>query len=450
MNPLEKVLARMAELKPRIEALGNAEELTDEQRSEWSTVTDEWRALEARKADLEERAAMAERASKVTYRPAVPGTEDTSTDIRSLERSGELRTHALRAVDKAKHLRSDMGDSVVGILERDDAVGEYAAKLVLATGTPEYRASFRQYLKTGRVDEQIERAWSHTTTAVGAVIPWTLDPSLILTGAGASNPFRQISRVVQIGPTRDGWNGATVAQVTSGYLGAASAFSDNAPATTVPNIPVYKYGCYIPISFEAFEDTDLATDVAMLLADSRDNLEATSFATGTGSSEPTGVSYAVAAVTASRVSATTGGAFAVADIYKVHQALPARHRLGANAANRSWIASVTMINNARQFATANNYHGFLTDLGGGQPPQLLGDQLHESSAMSSTSTTGQDVLLYGNFSRFVIVDRIGMSIEFIPNVVDGSGLPTGQRAWLMHGRHGSNVTDAAAFRQLRL
>jgi predicted phage gp36 major capsid-like protein len=71
--------------------------------------------------------------------------------------------------------------------------------------------------------------------------------------------------------------------------------------------------------------------------------------------------------------------------------------------------------------------------------------------MSSSLTTGQDVLLYGDFSRFYIIDRIGFTTEFIPNLFDTStGRPTASRGWLSHWRTGSNAVDTNAFRLLRL
>jgi hypothetical protein len=107
--------------------------------------------------------------------------------------------------------------------------------------------------------------------------------------------------------------------------------------------------------------------------------------------------------------------------------------------------SVAIIDTTRQFATSNNYHAFLTDLTNGQPPRLLGDQLLEASTISASITTGQNILLYGDFRRFLIIDRVGVSTEFIPNVFDqASGRPSGTRAWLMHWRVGSGIARAPA------
>ena len=59
--------------------------------------------------------------------------------------------------------------------------------------------------------------------------------------------------------------------------------------------------------------------------------------------------------------------------------------------------------------------------------------------------------MFGDFRQFQIVDRVGVSTEFIPNVFDqASGRPSGTRAWLMHWRFGSGVRDANAFRVLLL
>jgi HK97 family phage major capsid protein len=57
-------------------------------------------------------------------------------------------------------------------------------------------------------------------------------------------------------------------------------------------------------------------------------------------------------------------------------------------------------------------------------------------------------LLLGDFSRFVIVDRVGMSVEYIPTLFGASQRPTGQRGWYAYWRTGSDVTDGNAFRLL--
>ena len=45
--------------------------------------------------------------------------------------------------------------------------------------------------------------------------------------------------------------------------------------------------------------------------------------------------------------------------------------------------------------------------------------------------------------NYVIADRVGMSIEFIPHLFGGNRRPTGQRGWYAYYRVGANVVDRA-------
>ena len=69
--------------------------------------------------------------------------------------------------------------------------------------------------------------------------------------------------------------------------------------------------------------------------------------------------------------------------------------------------------------------------------------------MSGATTSGTIMAILGDFSQFVIYDRIGVNVEYIANVVDGSGVPTGQRGLVAYKRVGSDVTDLDAFRLLK-
>jgi len=456
MNPLEYTNARMQELKPRIAELGSAERsLTDEERSEWDRITVEWDELEERKTDLEERSRRAVAAGKVDF--TFNKTPDPfQVDLRNGSR-GEVigaARNVLETIEK-KFAKREHGENVARLVDRGDAVGELAARLAITTGTQEYRDAWLAAMTGGqgderllqRANEQYRAMTAGTGSSGGYMVPLMLDPTMVLTGAGSYNPFRRVANVKQINTLT--YNGATAAQVTAGLLTENAAYTDNSPTVSQVQIATYKIGAYIPASFEAFEDIDaLASDVLMLFADARDNYEATQFATGSGSA-PHGVVADVGAVTASRVSPATGGTYAVADLYSVHGALPPRYRY--NGDSLAWVSSVQTIDKTRQFGTSNNYANFLVNLVPGAPESMLGSPIIESSAMSSSYTTGQDILLYGDFSRFYIIDRIGLSTEFIPNVFDQStGRPSGTRAWLMHWRVGSGTADTGAFRLLRL
>lgn len=455
MNRLEYVAERMKEIKPRYDELSQKPTLEEAERSEYQTLSDEWDRWNADLVDLQERSARAANASTIDFN-VIKRDDPFKAELRGASRQ-QVIDHGLAAIERSqkRFARPEHGDAVTRTMKAGGNVGELAARLAVTTASDEYAQAWVNYMSGRHYDGALlerakdeYRAFTAGTGGTGGyMVPLYMDPTFVITGNGSYNPFRQVANVKQI--TTAVYNGSTAAQVTAGRLGEGSAFSDNAPAVGQVQITPVKAGAYLPASFEAFEDIDnLASDAGMLLADAKDNLEAQWFATGSGS-DPQGVITGVAASTFSVVAPTTGGAYAVADVYKVHSALPARFRRNAGG-SRAWVMNVGIIDRTRQFATANNYHAFLTDMTNDAPSRLLGDQLIEASEMSASVTTGQSVLLYGDFSRYYIVDRVGLATEFIPNVVDGSGLPTGQRAWLAHWRVGAKVADANAFRLLTL
>jgi HK97 family phage major capsid protein len=69
-------------------------------------------------------------------------------------------------------------------------------------------------------------------------------------------------------------------------------------------------------------------------------------------------------------------------------------------------------------------------------------------SINAAATADNYLLAYGDWSNFVIVDRIGTTIELIPNLVGANRRPTGQRGALMWFRTGSDVVVNEAFRLL--
>ena len=60
----------------------------------------------------------------------------------------------------------------------------------------------------------------------------------------------------------------------------------------------------------------------------------------------------------------------------------------------------------------------------------------------AAATENNYVLCYGDCSNFVIVDRMGTTIEPIPNLVGTNRRPTGQRGALLWFRTGSDAVVA--------
>jgi HK97 family phage major capsid protein len=81
---------------------------------------------------------------------------------------------------------------------------------------------------------------------------------------------------------------------------------------------------------------------------------------------------------------------------------------------------------------------------------LLGRRAFEISNMDPTVDAGQHnyVLAVGDWSQFLITDRVGTRIEVAPLLFGPNRRPTGQRGFYAWFRTGSDVQIANAFRLL--
>lgn len=71
------------------------------------------------------------------------------------------------------------------------------------------------------------------------------------------------------------------------------------------------------------------------------------------------------------------------------------------------------------------------------------------SAINAAATENNYMLIYGDVARgFFIVDRVGSTLELIPNLVGANQRPTGQRGALLWARTGSEVVVPQALRLL--
>jgi HK97 family phage major capsid protein len=289
-----------------------------------------------------------------------------------------------------------------------------------------------------------ERGLTLTAANGGAMIPTHLDPSVVLTNAGVVSPLRAISRVVPI--MTNVWNGVSSAGVTFAWSTEGGDSSDIAATYLQPSVTAYKYHGTVPVTIEAFEDiSGLGDEVARELADGRERLLGAAFATGSGSGQPTGIVTAIAAAGGSgnpRLYVhATNNAFTSADVIGTQNALGSRYQPSAR-----WASSLTYGNRVRAFGDDKYFNRTVT-LDQSVSERILGKPWHEVSDMTTTlSTATNNALVYGDFSNYLIAERVGMEVEFIPHLFStGNGLPNGRRGWYAHGRVGADSINDTGF-----
>lgn len=462
----DQIIARLGEIGDELEKLDvdaldeQSEARFDELTSEGDELRTKLEAVEVREA---RRSELLERARSTPERKfdGVPNVNTRSkadpydlNELRFDTTGSELRARAASAIEETVgDLDHDHRERATEIVRRFDDPRGTLAKRVLATGTPAYRSAF-QKLAGGHgnmlnADEQqaLSRAQSLTAGEGGYAIPFTLDPTIIMTNDGAANPFRQVSRVETI--TTDQWNGVASSGVSGGYAAEASEVDDDAATLTQPSVDVERWDVFVPFSFEVGQDwANLESDIRMMVAEKRDEFDVTAFTTGSGSNQPTGIITELDG-TGSELAPATAETFAVADVYAVEAALPPKYRRTSSQAQ--WMAALGTAQTIRQFDSGGGAD-LWERIGAGTPARLLGYPFYENSAMDSATdidagaNADNFILLLGDFRNYLIVDRAGMNMELVPHLFDTTtNRPSGQRGFLAWGRTGAGSLNDNAF-----
>lgn len=466
---IEEMRARLAAIPDELRAIdteaGEAR-LNEEQQSRWDALETEERETTEALRVAEETAARDERIAERRARWGSVQVTPTRTDPFDLAdmrhaSTGDLVTRAHAAFETPT--RGANTDHVQELLRKIDVLAESddegessqgaeLARYALVHGSAVYRSAFKAWFNAGKrglspvltAEEAsaVRASMSLTSANGGYALPTLLDPTLIKTGTATSNPVRAISTVKQ--GTQDKWNGVTAGAVTTYWKAEGSAFTDGSPTTGGVQVDAAMLTAYVTGSYEIFQDSNLLADLPGLIGEAIDFAEGTAFISGSGSDAPLGIVTAISATAGSTVTATTRGSFTSAsyvDTKALWSALPVRFENSAR-----WLMNkVTWRTISEQMIGTTGIPIIqMTD-----KDTLLDLPVVRASDMASATTSGNVLAVLGDFSRFIIYDRLGVNIEFIQNVVDGSGLPTGQRGLVAYKRVGSKPSDVNAFRFLK-
>ncbi|HEX6254374.1 MAG TPA: phage major capsid protein [Euzebyales bacterium] len=467
---MDEIDARLGQIDAELEVLaGRSDPLTADDERRFRELEQEFGRLRTLRGELER----VERA--VAGGSTIPGSSLGSgpSDARSFggdpwqRRSGalasspaDLRGRAVAAVERTAGVPVDGQQRLADAFDHHEpgtSEGDLLSRWAVASSDPAYRTAFAAlvrdpmnghrswsadeldaYRRAETVSRQLEIG---TDAGGGFMVPFQLDPTIMLTSAGSVDPLRRISRVVTA--VSDVWHGVSSAGVTAEWLAEHAEAADATPTMAQPTVNIFKGSAFVPFSVEWEGDAvNGMNELAKLLLDAADQLMAAAHVNGTGSGQPEGVASGLAA--GSKVPAGTADTIAVADVTGLQNALGARFQ-----PNAQWLANLTVINTINSFETAGGSLRF---------PEVANDRLlrrplNEASHLDTpgdTASAGNDnVLLYGDFQAgYVVADRVGTRIELIPHLVGANRRPTGQRgAWLWF-RTGAGVVVDEAFRIL--
>ena len=363
--------------------------------------------------------------------------------------------------------RADIAPSVRSTMEKHPR----AADAVIARSDPAYVGAFGKLVTIGdagrafaAMDEDERAAFSRvevehraanegTGSAGGYGVPILIDPSIILLGTGAINPFRQLAKTVT--GVSDIWKGVATAGISANWTVEGGVVADGTPTLLQPSIPAYKAAAWVPFSMELEQDyTSFIEQVTTLFMDSQNVLESGAFSTGNGTGQPWGIQSRLVSNTYSQVTSTTHGTVGVVDVYNTFQALPPRYR-----PNATWLGSAITQNQIR--AAGNDLLGQLPGAGyaagsslmpisaDGVNMLLLGHKYFESSGFADlpiNSTASAAYLTVTDLQKsYIVFDRMNSGqVELVPHLFDPStGRPIGERGVWYSWRVGGDLSNAS-------
>ena len=462
----EEKVARVGEIERELERIDGQFDgkLPDEPQARWDEFVSEKKALleavdahDARKREMASRHVETGGVGPGYEPPAVNviKTRDLTSiyDVQRARRESRneaqfaqtIRDNAMRSVEGASFgnarfpKQSGQSDMAALLDGKDQCEPAEVAKRVLYTGNPAYRRAYRKFLlgQTFTAEEQaaFEESRAALVTLSNTAVPYDLDTTMSINTAGAVNPYREAFRVVKT--TSNDWRPMVSSGMTAVYIGEAVAPSDGSPAFTAPQRMLQKAHTVATFSTEIQSDyPGLEAELSREIGDAKDLLESVQFTTGAGTTVyPQGV---FTFWTANFLDTTTTLVIVPADLYAIEAWMGPRYR-----ANSVWLGSPYFYSLVRGIDTAGGAGLWVDNLtqGGvvgnlsnnGRLGNLTGHPAYEVGGLPAAMATTNKVAGLFNTERFVIIDRIGMNIELIPNFLDATtGYPTGQRmvyAW---------------------
>lgn len=448
------------------------------ERAELEHAMTSWRARLSQVREVAEKPDHVE----ATYTPVASFARKTESDIfdtdaidrtaKNIAHRGDLyRDNAMRAAELTSFPNPNTDiersrDRIAMILDHHDSPDRQFAQRVVVTGSPVYKRAFNKLLLGQALTPEEQRG---TALAVGVdgtggfTVPFAFDPTIIAIGihTGAINPYRRSCRVVPIVGT-DTWNALTATVVTATRTTEAAAATEQGPTFAQPQYIVTRIQAQVTYSFEEAQDrSDIASEMATLISEAKDNEEENQFAVGVGGAigpaiAPIGMLAAYGTSGAYTQMDTIGSTvLAAADAYAVEAALPVRHRMTAQ-----WFMNRKTI---RAFQALETTGGILFGGNGGYPAvgsdianatdgntglRLLGYPVNESPSAPVATTSHIIAATLAAPSSFVIVDRVGMTIRLIPDLINSSALATGQSAVYAIWRNTAKPLNVDAGREL--
>lgn len=449
MAYLERLQDEKNQVVVRMQELGKVESMTAEQSAEWDRLNERFDAIGKEMA--EETAA---RAKREQIQQRLAEIDAQTKEDRNGRRVGVVESDR-KAADPELQLREQAEDPLYAIqgflragkrrmlterqkkaCERmgfDPVEGEIEMRSGVTYGSDGLFSSLRE-VRAG-LDVTNSGAGKET---IPAGFFAELDRKLL-----AYSGARQVARVVNT-PSGNSlpWPKVDDTSNTGALLSEATTIGTSVdPTFSAVTLGSYKFSSKaVLISAELLEDSafNLSDLIGSLLAERLGRVMATYDTTGTGSGEPEGI---VAGSAAGKTAASTT-AFTPDEMIDLMHSVDIAYR----NERCGWMMHDSVMKVVRKFKDNDGNWLFQPGMQLGVPDRLFGFPIAINNNMDSALTTGKKLILFGDYSHFVIRDVGATRFYRLDELYRG----TDQTGFVALRRMDSKVIQSAAIKHLKL
>lgn len=263
--------------------------------------------------------------------------------------------------------------------------------------------------------------------------------------------MKDYSGILQIGRVRYTSTGAQITFPSRNTTGRTAVLTAESAAAAIQDITytqvvmdAYKYTDALKISLELLQDSefDMNAEFAEAFGESFGRAANTSLTTGTGSSQPNGIVTAASA----GVAAASATAFTLGEVIDLSHVVDPAYRNSTSCGymmNDTILASIKKLSLAATNMGAGTWQPSFRD---GTPATINGFPYWINQGMSSALTTGQRIMLFGDFSKYNI--RMTRDMTIMRN--DFSAMSTFEVAFYAFARWDGELFDTTAVKRLTL
>lgn len=356
---------------------------------------------------------------------------DSIMEVDELKAALAATDERVKTLETETKAHKDRADALELALKRPDATDDKTVK-------PEAKA-FLAYARLGDqamgADERKDLVASNDPAG-----GYLAHPELVMEiekNLTQTSPVRAAARVSSTGkgsvilPKRTG-------NLTAYWVGETETRTETQPAYGQNELPVHELACYVDVSNQLLEDADfnLEAELASDFAEEFGLKEGTAFVGGNGIKKPLGFLNAGVTEVANGHATTLSADALVSLAYNLPQFYRANATWGMNSATLAVV---------RKLKDGQNNYLWQPSYQAGQPETLLGRPVVEMPDMPDIAADATPIVI-GNFQKFRIFDRIGLSVLRDPFTQATNGLVR------FHARRrvAAGVTQAEAFRLLSM